>query len=107
MVLHEAEGIATHVGLILPETMVPMLLPIIQAVFVEETTFGEPLHGIGSISQRTTLHAQPAHPHELLEPEPENPATVCPGSFVAAFSSSSVGTFLSRVYGGSPSLGSW
>jgi hypothetical protein len=106
-VLHEADGIAKQVGLILPETMVPMLLPTIQAVFAEETTSSEPLHGTGSISQRTTLHVQPAHPHELLEPKFENPATVCPSSFVAAFSSYSVGTFLSRVYGGSPSLGSW
>jgi hypothetical protein len=48
-VWHEAEGIATQVDLILPETMVPMLLPIIQAVLVEETT--TTLHTVGTAAQ--------------------------------------------------------
>ena len=53
MVLHEAEGIATQVGLILPETMVPMLLPIIQAVLMEETT--TTLHTVSTAAQTEQL----------------------------------------------------
>jgi hypothetical protein len=58
--------------------MALMLLPTIHAVFADETNSGELPRGTGLISQRTTLYAQPMHPHELPDPVPGNPATVCP-----------------------------